>query len=187
MKITRKGSVTASSFTVNRMRHKGGSDWSWINEAADFIDAHEDGTEFTYDSVLSEVEDLAKDPKQRKSMEDFAGSVQEYAENLYEFIQKCGENEAFFDGLFVDSSTRVSGKRPVTAAQRRIQFVVTVTDTDEIIDVLSDQDAAIEVAQQYTQKCGDSATVEKEWIGSDGETYDAAVVYQTDSDNITYL
>lgn len=80
----------------------------------------------------------------------------------------------------VNSSTR-SRKRPVTAA-RKINFLITVTDTDEIIDVLDDQDAAIEVARQYTQKCGNSTTVEKQYIGSDGETFDSAVVYQTDAD-----
>ena len=84
----------------------------------------------------------------------------------------------------VQSSRKVScsAKRRVMAAKRSIHFTVTVTDTDEIIDVLEDQDEAIEVARKYTQKYGDSATVEKEWIGSDGEVYDSTVCFQTDSD-----
>ena len=72
-------------------------------------------------------------------------------------------------------------RKPVMAA-RKINFLITVTDTDEIIDVLDDQDGAIEVARQYTQKWGDSTTVEKQYIGSDGETFDSVVVYQTDAD-----
>lgn len=79
-------------------------------------------------------------------------------------------------------TVRASRASRVMAAKRSIHFTVTVTDTDEIIDVLEDQDEAIEVARKYTQKYGDSATVEKEWIGSDGEVYDSTVCFQTDGD-----
>lgn len=80
-------------------------------------------------------------------------------------------------------SVRASRASRVMAAKRSIHFTVTVTDTDEIIDVLEDQDEAIEVARKYTQKYGDSATVEKEWIGSDGEVYDSTVCFQTDGNS----
>lgn len=83
-------------------------------------------------------------------------------------------------GIGAATKIRSSRASRVMAAKRSIHFLVTVTDTDEIIDVLEDQDEAIEVAQKYTQKYGDSATVEKEWIGSDGEVYDSTVCFQTD-------
>lgn len=100
------------------------------------------------------------------------------SKNIEELVEDY--EDRLDSGIGAATKIRASRASRVMAAKRSIHFLVTVTDTDEIIDVLEDQDKAIEVAQKYTQKYGDSATVEKEWIGSDGEVYDSTVCFQTD-------